>query len=187
MKFRNHLVTLALAGVAIVPLARATQIELTFNLTEVGNSSHVVTGSASLNGISMGSGGDAYHATGGTISVNGIADSGLYELVPVGPISMSSPSGAFGHVDNMVYTITDPHLDYAGLLGFKASNGVELSIWGVDPGEYSVYAWTPGSGYSTAFTGRGSVSVTVVPDGGMTVGLLGTGLALLGFFRRKLA
>lgn len=194
MPFRNQLVTIACAAVAVVPVVRATQIELTFSLTEFGNPSHVIAGSASLAGISMGDGTDAYHAIGGSVTVNGIADSGFYDLLPVGPSLMVSPSGAFA-VDNMVYTTLDPHLDLSGLLGFKSSNGVELNIWGVGPGVYSVYAWTPGSGYTTTFTGWGSMSVNVlpdsgssvaVPDGGMTIGLLGSGLAVLGYLRRKL-
>lgn len=183
MMFRNQFMALAFVGVTLIPQVRATQIDLSFYLTEFGNPGHVVTGSASLNGTAMGA--DAYHATGGTVTVNGIAaDSGLYNLLPVGPSWMLSPSGAF-LVDNMVYTVLDPHLDYAGLLGFHASNGVELNIWGVSPGVYSVYAWTPGSGYSTTFTGAGSMSVSVIPDGGASLVLLGSALGGLAVLKRK--
>ena len=185
MMFRNQFMAFAFVGVVLIPQVRATQIDLSFHLAEIGNTGHVIDGSATLSGTAFGV--DAYHATGGSVTVNGNgigADRGSYDLLPVGPSWMLSPTGAF-LVDNMVYTVLDPHLDYAGLLGFHASNGVELNIWGVSPGVYSVYAWTPGSGYSTTFTGSGSMSVNVIPDGGSSLVLLCSALGGLALLKRR--
>jgi hypothetical protein len=143
----------------------------TISFTYTGSTS--ASGSIDLTYVS----GNQYHITGGSATVTGY--SGTFTLMPGGTLNFNSPSGYF-FADNLYLNPGNPHFDGAGPLFLNGSE--ELNIFGNSADNYSLYVWTPALGYATIDTG----GTLTVPDGGMTVGLLG--LAMVGgvFMTRKL-
>src|SRR5262249_26897202 len=121
-------------------------------------------------------------AISGFIDVLGGPNSGIYSFI-LGSGIFTSPSGAF-IVDNAVFPGSDPFLGTWGLV-FR-SGGIEFNLWGNhpvgSPGAYNLDGWNG----VYAPEALGTATLTLVPDGGPTVALLGialTGIAAVA--RRK--
>ena len=177
---KKTLTLLALTGLSLAPLANAVPITINFSY----NDGAPVAGVASLTATSQGGG--VYLATAGTLTLSGGTGllNGSYSLVPGGPTVFTVPGF---NVDNLIYPGSDPILDVFGLIGFQSASTF-LNLWGNSPGNYSLYTFDTNVGYTYTHDGPFDVIAQVgVPDGGATVGLLGLGLAGMGWARRKLA
>ena len=98
-------------------------------------------------------------------------------------IQPGAGSDAYFIWDNNVYPTFNPLLDNNGLL-FNMSNTQELNIFGFGPGQ--LYdAWTAPPAW-VGDAGGFTLTHENVPDGGMTLMLLGGSLAGITILRRKL-
>ena len=120
------------------------------------------------------------YATSGYLDVTGPANAGDYTLVPG-----SGSDGSFVW-DSIVFVGSDPFLDTTGGLQF-AMAGAEVNMF------YNSGQWDPADTYSLwgappnwAPESYGTATLTPVPDGGLTVALLGGALVGLQALRRKL-
>jgi hypothetical protein len=134
--------------------------------------------------------------TSGSITVTGGALPGTFSLDsdPGNAVTSVRSLGGDDSIFDNIYTGTDPAFDNNGL-GFSTpltspghANYV-VNPWGNGPGNYTLYEAgnsSPGQGRVYAiYNGSGSV-VESVPDGGLTIAMLGMGVAGLAFIRRKL-
>jgi hypothetical protein len=131
-------------------------------------------------------------ADSGYLTVAGGPDSGTYSLVALGsPLingdvtpsysTLRAPSGD-QIFDDVVYVGSNPFLTGNGL-EFANSDLIGFNLWGNGPGYYSLFA----SSRNVYVIDGGNATLTaVVPDGGLTAGLLGGALLGLGALRRKL-
>ena len=152
---------LAIMAAALI-IAVQARASIVFDLQYSDPSGNVANGL--LTATSLGNG--QYLATSGILNVTASSnpnDVGSYSLVPDGPGLTVSPSGAF-IVDNVLYYPGDPYLDVDGLLGFASVAGIELNLWGNGPGNYSLYTYQPGSGYTLAYNGSATTSISPVPE-----------------------
>lgn len=175
MKNRFHLVT---AGLAILlgfaMQANANTISFTYTGSSL-NPTLAASGSLDLLFIS----GNEYTITAGTITIAGdtvSGDNGSYAILPGN--FFPSPLGAF-NADNKFFLPADPSLNNWGAL-FSAS-GKEVNLFGNGPGNYSLYVYSNESGYSTSDQG-GNFNV---PDGGLSIAMLGLAMGGLVVLRRK--
>lgn len=89
--------------------------------------------------------------------------------------------GGFTFDVNKVYIVTQAN----DVLGLRAVG--TLSKVGFEPTPYEWLATTQGASSKGYYAYSASLSRVSVPDGGLTVSLLGMGLASLGFFARRKA
>ena len=134
-------------------------------------------------------------ATAGHMVVNGSADNGVWSLYNIGDFPANDgvgvPSGAWVQVgnelvDNWFYVNPGFQVDWYGLL-FQNSDGALLNLCSI----YAPWGGAAGSVYNGAYSLQDGISVggnmvCGVPDGGMTVTLLGGALMGLAALRRKL-
>lgn len=191
MKINKYL-PLALVALFTVPLAiHATTIDVDFSYTD---GSGLVTGDATLTASLIAPG--EYEATAGSITISAAspADSyieGTYGLItnPNSPNASYSPSGLFIY-DDLVFPGAAPIVTYPGLLGFGPlpDGGAEINFFSEGPNTYDLYTGADG-GYPYAYqftVPDGTATATVeVPDGGMTIALLGTAFAGVALLRRR--
>jgi hypothetical protein len=121
------------------------------------------TGYGSLNTTDINNG--QFIATAGFLTVTGGADLGTYPLYPGGPGVTLSPLGSFDY-DDVLYPATNPPLDLDGLL--FTGPGLEINIWGNNPGNYSYYDSTSAGNYGSQLTENGTFPLIAAPGGGQT-------------------
>jgi hypothetical protein len=84
-----------------------------------------------------------------------------------------------------VDTSSNPYLDGDGLAWaslVNTANNPGFNLWGNGPGSYTLFDASDTEYYGA----NGAATLTAVPDGGMTFGLLGGALVGLQALRRKL-
>jgi len=134
---------------------------------------------------------DEYLATSGFLTLSGAGLSayaltpGAYALIPnpTPPGESYSPDGAF-IFDDLGMPNADPVVTNGGLLA-GGPGGVEINLFSNGPDNYQFYV-SNGANQTFTVPTTGSISVSV-PDGGMTLTLLGVALAALAFFFRRKA
>jgi hypothetical protein len=186
MKTTLTLLALA-AALAISPVAMADTFTYSFTTT---NSVTFGFGDLTATGTEVSPG--MYLITDGTVNLFAAASTGLPvatgSLIPVtlgtgGPPVYLSPGGSFNY-DNLLTPAAIPSLDYWGLL-FKLSNTQEFNIYanGAAPSTALEYTFYDSNGAN--INGNFNVINTTVPDGGMTLMLLGGAMFGLATLRRK--
>ena len=183
---RLLMLLLALAGLGLWDQAHAAVI---YNFTFSDSAGDAAYGQLTANP----NGNGTYTVVSGFFQGTAGSILGNYPLYP-NPNAPStyatSPAGAFWY-DNQLFPSTDPRLDTYGLL-FTAGT-IEINLWGGDqsgnltPGVYSLYEHDSSvGGYSIAFTGSATFSVTPVPEANTLIALaflllpIFAGRALLG-------
>jgi hypothetical protein len=97
--------------------------------------------------------------------------------------------------DNVVNVAQDPILNGNGL-GFGSGQygpthyNTLINLWGNSPGSYTLFVGEAGVHYGGTYDAEyvyasdtGSLTITPVPDGGLTIAMLGMGLSGLAFCR----
>jgi len=135
-------------------------------------------GYGTLNTVASGLGDGSFLATSGSFTLIGSADgnasTGTYALIPEGPAVSISPSGQF-IVDDLIYPDNNAasgvnpaigsnpsFLTYYGLLFGQPGTGpaTEINLWGTGSGNYTLYAFTNGSGYNIAQSSSSAFDIT---------------------------
>ncbi|MGA2240357.1 MAG: hypothetical protein ABSG74_14225 [Candidatus Bathyarchaeia archaeon] len=164
-------------------LAVQAQASVVFDLTYSDPSGNAANGQLTANPNDDGS----YTAISGTLDITASTTAGVvgsYSLYfnPNGTAPTVSPAGAFIY-DNQLFPGKDPYLTTYGLLLW--TSGVrEINLWGNSPGNYSLYAYDNGVGYTLTYTGPATVTLVPEPTT-MVAGIGALGLVLLGMFRSK--
>jgi len=184
MKIQKCLL-LALGSLIAAPVVmHATLLNVDFSY---GSGSTAVSGDFSLDATLIAPG--EYLATAGSLTLtgNGVAADGLltntaYPLIPNPdpPGGSFSPTGYF-IFDDLSELGNPPVVTNDGLLA--GSGGTEINLFSNGTDNYQFYV-NNGDNQTFVVPTTGSISVSV-PDGGMTLTLLGVALAGLAFFRRK--
>jgi len=194
-KYIDKYIVLALAGLLVGPVAtRADTINLDFSYTDDYG---LVSGDATLDATLISPG--VYFANSGSLDLtapaaDGVA--GIYQLIstPAASNPLYSPTGLFVY-DEFVLPGSDPAGANFGVLAFGAP-GDAVNFFSYGPGDYAVYSsYTVADNDPESYSPPGTVAATrlleipdPVPDGGMTVALLGlslVGLAGAEALRRK--
>ncbi len=163
MKMGNLKLAIAVAALFVAAQARADLYDLTF--TEQGAGPTVATGQIDIvGGVALS----------GSLDVTGGSGLGSYLLQPG-----SGTDGSFIW-DNLVAVGSTPFLDNAGLLFM--GGGVELNMY-TDSNGYNLWGNVGGVNWNPVAIG--DATLTSVPDGGLTVALLGGALAGLALLRRR--
>jgi hypothetical protein len=138
-------------AIGVLAAGQAQAYQFNFSYNDGMNTANGVL-DADLIGI------DAYHITGGGLSVTG-PNSGSYTIVPGGPGVLSIPGFS---VDNVLHPAQDPVFDNYGLgLVNDSDSGIHLNMWGNSPGNYSFYVFSSSSNsYIQTFDGPAIVSAT---------------------------
>jgi hypothetical protein len=175
---------LAVMAAALV-IAVQTRATVVFDLGYSDPSGNVVNGQLTASAL----GGNQYLALSGNINLTSLSNplfDGTYSLLPGGPGTIASPSGAFDF-DNVLYYPSDPIVDFSGVLAFQNSLGVELNLFSTAPGTYALYAWDASSGTVNLYPNDGAIdnvggpataSLTLVPE---TTTIIAGALLLLPF------
>jgi hypothetical protein len=185
----------ALATLFAASAARASFMEYSFSYTQVGETN--VYGNATPPSTTDATGDIIVNtstdlATAGLIDVTSGPQTGIYSLV-LG----ASGGDQYGFQWDSVVTPGGSY--FVDDIGIVFRNGVnEVNLWsnpsaqyGQPEGSYSLWGsypeYNPESWGTLSFAPVRLTSATALPDGGMTVSMLGVAVLGLAFFRRKLA
>ena len=132
------------------------QAGIIFQLSYSDPSGNAANGMITANDNSNGT----FTAISGTLNITASTTPsavGNYSLLPESGIS---PNGVFSWDSLMTYP-GDPYLDTGGLL-FSTGGNHEVNLWGNGPGNYSLYTWEAGLGYTLQYDGTATTSIVRV-------------------------
>jgi hypothetical protein len=171
-------IAMVAGALGLAAQAKAVEYSITFSGT---------WGVAAINAngtVDVGAGG---LADGGSLNVTTGPNQGSFNFQPV--LSFENYNGDNTGNDNLVYVnnLTD-FLDIGGLSFGNRYAG--YGLWDNGSGQYELWGYNypspPNTGYGVPDAIGTATLTAVVPDGGLTAGLLGGALLGLGALRRKL-